>query len=67
MLSYTADKYDKLMENRIQKGIRLGRDVRVFLIFLGALLNQPSLVLIVIAVVMNVETIHRVISCRNDG
>ncbi len=66
MLSYTADKYDKLMENRIQKGIRLGRDVRVFLIFLGALLNQPYLVLIVIAVLMNVETIHRVISCRND-
>jgi len=67
MLSYTADKYDKLMENRIQKGIRLGRDVRVFLIFLGALLNQPYPVLIVIAVLMNVETIRRVISCRNDG
>jgi CDP-L-myo-inositol myo-inositolphosphotransferase len=67
MLSYTADKYDRLMENRIQKGIRLGRDVRVFLIFLGALLNRPYLVLIVIAVLMNVETIRRVISCRNDG
>jgi choline kinase/phosphatidylglycerophosphate synthase len=67
MLSYMADKYDKLMENRIQKGIRLGRDVRVFLIFLGALLNQPYLVLIVIAVLMNVEAIRRVISCRNDG
>lgn len=66
MLSYTADKYDKLMENRIHKGIRLGRDVRYFLIFLGALLNQPYLVLIVIAVLMNVETIRRVISCRND-
>jgi choline kinase/phosphatidylglycerophosphate synthase len=66
MLSYTADKYDKLMENRIQKGIRLGRDVRFFLIFLGALLNQPYLVLIVIAVLMNVETTRRVISCQND-
>jgi CDP-L-myo-inositol myo-inositolphosphotransferase len=67
MLSYTADKYDRLMKNRIQKGIRLGRDVRVFLIFLGAVLNQPYSVLIVIAVLMNVETIRRIIICRNDG
>ena len=67
MLSYTADKYDKLMKNRIQKGMRMGRDIRVFLIFLGAVLNQPYLILIVIAVLMNVETIRRIIICRNDG
>lgn len=67
MLSYTADKYDKLMKNRIQKGIRMGRDVRVFLIFLGAVLNQPYPVLIMIAALMNVETIRRIIICRNDG
>jgi len=67
MLSYTADKYDRLMKNRIGKGIRLGRDVRVFLIFLGAVLNQPYTVLIVIAVLMNVEIIRRIIICRNDG
>lgn len=67
MLSYTADKYDRLIKNRIQKGIRLGRDVRVFLIFLGAILNQPYPVLIVIAVLMNVETIRRIVICRNDG
>ena len=67
MLSYTADKYDSLMKNRIKKGIRLGRDVRVFLIFLGAVLNQPYPVLIVSAALMNVETIRRIIICRNDG
>lgn len=67
MLSYTADKYDKLMKKRIQKGMRMGRDIRVFLIFLGAVLNQPYLVLIVIVVLMNVETIRRIIICRNDG
>jgi len=67
MLSYTADKYDKLMKNRIQKGMRMGRDIRVFLIFLGAVLNQPYLILIVIAILMNVETIRRIIICRNDG
>ncbi len=64
MLSYTADKYDSLMRNRINKGIRLGRDIRVFVIFLGALFNQVYSALIVIAVVMNIETIRRVILCR---
>lgn len=66
MLSYTADKYDKLMKNRIQKGVRMGRDVRVFLIFLGAILNQAYPVLIVIAVLMNLETIRRIFICKND-
>jgi CDP-L-myo-inositol myo-inositolphosphotransferase len=66
MLSYTADKYDKLMKSRIQKGIRIGRDVRVFLIFLGAILNQAYLILMVIAVLMNLETIRRIVICRDD-
>lgn len=67
MLSYTADKYDKLMKNRINKGIRLGRDVRVFLIFLGAIFNLPYLVLAVIAIAMNTETIRRIIICRDKN
>ena len=66
MLSYTADKYDNLMKKRTQKGLRMGRDVRVFLIFLGAISNQAYLVLIVIAVLMNLETIRRIIICKND-
>ncbi len=68
MLSYTADKYDRLMRSRIDhgKGFRMGRDVRVFLIFLGAIFNQIYLTLVVIAAVMNIETIRRVIICRDD-
>ena len=66
MLSYTADKYDNLMKSRIHKGIRIGRDVRVFLIFCGAIFNQAYLILMVIAVVMNLETIRRMVICRND-
>jgi len=66
MLSYTADKYDKLMKNRIQKGVRIGRDGRVFLIFLGAIFNQAYLILNVIAVLMNLETIRRIVICQND-
>lgn len=69
MLSYTADKYDHLMGSRISRGIglRMGRDVRVFVIFLGAIFSQVYLTLAVIAVVMNAETIRRVIVCRDRG
>lgn len=69
LLSYTADKYDSLMRIRINcgKGFRLGRDVRVFLIFLGAIFNQPYVTLAVIAIVMNIETIRRMIVCRDHG
>jgi len=66
MLSYTADKYDGLMKERINKGIRVGRDLRVFMIFLGAILNQPYPVLILIAIWMNAETIHRMMICRES-
>jgi CDP-L-myo-inositol myo-inositolphosphotransferase len=41
------------------------RDLRVFIIFLGALLNQPFLALLILAVLMNAETARRVIVCRN--
>jgi CDP-L-myo-inositol myo-inositolphosphotransferase len=69
MLSYTADKHDSLMRNRIthSKGLRMGRDIRVFLIFLGAVFNQAYLTLVVIAVVMNIATVRRLIICRDHG
>ncbi len=69
MLSYTADKHDSLMHGRISRGwgLRMGRDVRVFLIFLGALFNQVYLTLVVIAFVMNAETLRRLIVCRDNG
>jgi len=69
MLSYTADKHDSLMRDRIiySKGLRMGRDIRVFLIFLGAVFNQVYLTLVVIAVVMNIATIRRLIICRDHG
>ena len=69
MLSYTADKYDNLMRDRIKAGgkagLRMGRDVRVFLIFLGAVANTVLPVLVLIAVVMNLETLRRVSIARN--
>jgi CDP-L-myo-inositol myo-inositolphosphotransferase len=66
MNSYTADKYDGLMARRIARGspVRLGRDVRVFVIFLGAVANLPFATLAVVAAVMNGEVIRRVLVCR---
>jgi len=66
LISYTADKYDGLMAQRLQGAsyFRLGRDTRVFVIFLGAVLNQPVFTLAVIALVMNVEVVRRIIICR---
>ncbi len=70
MLSYTADKYDNLMRDRLQAGgragLRMGRDVRVFFIFLGALADMVLPVLVLIAVVMNLETLRRVSIARNE-
>ena len=69
MLSYTADKYDNLMRERIKAGtkggLRMGRDVRVFIIFLGAVTNLVLPVLVLIAVVMNLETLRRVVVARD--
>ena len=64
--SYTADKYDGVIAQRLRgtSHFRLGRDVRVFLIFLGAILNQPLFTLGVVAVVMNVEVVRRIMICR---
>jgi CDP-L-myo-inositol myo-inositolphosphotransferase len=69
MLSYTADKHDSLMRDRISRGRgwRMGRDIRVFFIFLGAVFNQAYLTLVVIAAVMNIATIRRLIICRDHG
>ena len=63
MTSYTADKYDSLMRVKFEqgKGLRMGRDIRVFMIFVGTLLNVPLLVLWLVAVVMNLETLRRVV------
>ncbi|MCD6327305.1 NTP transferase domain-containing protein [bacterium] len=64
MNSYTADKYDGFMKKKLSsKGhyFRIGRDVRMFTVFLGALFNQPVATLGLIALVMNIENARRVV------
>jgi CDP-L-myo-inositol myo-inositolphosphotransferase len=70
MNSYTADKYDSLMRNRLGSNedyFRIGRDVRVFIIFLGALANQVVLTLVLIAAMTNAENIRRIVVLNRDG
>ncbi len=68
MLSYTADKYDHRMRECIlqggRAGLRLGRDLRVLVVFLAALADQPLAALVLLAVVMNGETLRRILVLR---
>ena len=68
MNSYTADKYDGLMGRLgMRARFRMGRDVRIFIIFLGALTNQSLWVLVLIAFLMNAENIRRVVALHKNG
>jgi CDP-L-myo-inositol myo-inositolphosphotransferase len=70
MNSYTADKYDGLMKRKLgpeKYYFRMGRDVRIFIIFLGALINQPLLILVLIALLMNAENIRRIVILYKNG
>nr|CBH39385.1 conserved hypothetical protein, CDP-alcohol phosphatidyltransferase family [uncultured archaeon] len=70
MNSYTADKYDGLMKRKLGPGkyyFRMGRDVRIFIIFLGALINQPLLILVTIALLTNAENIRRIVVLYKNG
>ncbi len=70
MLSYTADKYDARMRRRIESGLppglRIGRDVRVFLLMLFTLAGQPLAYLVLTALVMNGETLRRIVVLKAE-
>ncbi len=67
MVSYTADKYDSIIKNFIdKKEIRIGRDLRIFIIFIGCIFNQVLLTLSVIAIIMNIETVRRIWICKKN-
>ena len=68
MNSYTADKYDGLMKVKFstRKTFRMGRDVRMFIIFIGMITNQVMFTLGFIALLMNVETARRIVICSKN-
>jgi len=66
--SYTAGKYDAMSRKNIKdvNRIRIGRDVRLFLIFIGALSNQILITLAIIAIITNFESIRRLIVLKHE-
>jgi len=65
--SYTATIYDDLLRRKLigRYSLRLGRDVRLFVIFLGAVFNQLLPTIIVLAITTNVESIRRLLIIRH--
>ena len=66
--SYTADKYDLNLKMTMSIGshqIRIGRDMRLLLITIGALTNQILIILIILAVMTNFEALRRLVMFRN--
>ncbi|KAG2477604.1 MAG: hypothetical protein NPMRTH1_1040001 [Nitrosopumilales archaeon] len=66
--SYTSDKYDSIFRDgdmTKRSKFRIGRDVRLLLITIGALTNQIPIMLIILAVLANFEALRRLIVFRN--
>jgi len=61
--SYTADKYDQLMLERVSGAFRIGRDIRIFIVLSGALLDQALGALWSIALLMNADVVRRIYLC----
>ncbi|MFQ5824540.1 MAG: CDP-alcohol phosphatidyltransferase family protein [bacterium] len=68
MTSYTAPEFDKILKKDLLLGIkhfRFGRDLRLFIIFVGAVFNQLFLTLMTLTLITNLESIRRLIIFRN--
>ncbi len=66
--SYTGYKYDSVFRNgngMKRTKFRMGRDVRLLLITIGALTNLIPIFLIIVAVLANFEALRRLIVFRN--
>jgi len=57
ILSYTAYVYDSIVS--AHNNFRIGRDLIIFIILIGALLNIPYITLVVLAFIVNVEVCKR--------
>jgi len=66
--SYTSDKYDSIFKDESMKKsskFRMGRDVRLLIITIGALTNQIPIILIILAIITNFEALRRLVVLRN--
>ncbi len=68
MSSYTAVAYDKLLKKGIVKNnfsIRIGRDLRLFIIFIGAVCNQLLIAMVILMLIAHFESIRRLFVFKN--
>lgn len=68
-ISYSADRYEGAFRKKYyETGLKIpmSRDVRLFVIMLGGLLNQTTLALLVIAVFANIEVARRLATQTNQ-
>lgn len=69
MISYTAIQYDEfLLSKAFNKkiGFRMGRDIRILIVFIAAVLNQLFVALIILSIVTNAESIRRLFVLRHE-
>jgi len=69
MNSYTAMQYDEFLLSKAfinQRTFRMGRDIRLFIVFIGAVLNQLIAVLLILAIVTNAESLRRLFIFRHE-
>jgi len=61
MISYTNARHENVFENPIngKRGIPIRRDMRLFLIMIGAFLNQVLILLLILAIFTNIEVVRR--------
>jgi len=63
ILSYTAYVYDSVISKH--SNFRLGRDITIFIIQIGAIINIPYITLTILAVITNVEVCRRLWSLKD--
>ena len=63
ILSYTAFTYDSLVSTH--NSFRIGRDIIIFIILIGAVLNIPYITLAVLTFIMNAEVCKRLWSLKD--
>ena len=65
MNSYTAIKYDAIFNTTERTPlIRIGRDLRLFIVMVGSFLNKLLWVLIILGIVTNFESLRRLVVFR---
>ncbi len=64
--SYTATKYDTLLKLKKSTTWRFGRDIRMLIIMIGAVLNEMYYLLIALALLTNIVSIRRLYVLREQ-